>query len=85
MGRIRGPYNADFPVGSAVRIAGQEVLKGFQRPQWVYHHPLDAAQLEQAGRVTKVLEVGYYHGGDEMYELEGIPGLWHEACLEVVS
>lgn len=25
--------------------------------------------------------VTFYHGGDELYELKGVPGLWHEACL----
>jgi hypothetical protein len=28
-----------------------------------------------------VTSVRYYHGGDVLYELEGIPGIWHEACL----
>jgi hypothetical protein len=26
-------------------------------------------------------EVGFYHGGDVLYTLDGIPGLWHEQCL----
>jgi hypothetical protein len=24
-------------------------------------------------------------GGDELYELDGVPGIWHESCLRVVS
>jgi hypothetical protein len=22
--------------------------------------------------------VGFYHGGDELYELASVPGIWHE-------
>lgn len=27
-------------------------------------------------------EIGYYHGGDELYWLKGVPGVWHERCLK---
>jgi hypothetical protein len=27
------------------------------------------------------VSVGFYHGGDVLYVLEGIPGVWHESCL----
>ena len=27
------------------------------------------------------MRVGFYHGGDALYELEGVPGVWHEVCL----
>jgi hypothetical protein len=23
-----------------------------------------------------------HHGGDELYKLKGVPGIWHEQCLE---
>jgi hypothetical protein len=85
MGRVRGPYKADFPEGSTVRIASKDVLKGFQRPQWAYHNPLSDAQLDQAGKVCTVQSVGFYHGGDDLYELQGVAGIWHEGCLELVS
>ena len=52
------------------------------RASWKYHHPLGEAQLDAAGRTAVVARVGYYHGGDPLYELEGLPGLWHEVCLE---
>jgi hypothetical protein len=39
-------------------------------------------QLEAAGKAAQVKSVGFYHGGDELYELEDLPGLWHEANLE---
>jgi hypothetical protein len=81
MGKLRGPYKADFPVGTRVQIAGREILEGFRRPQYPYHHPIEPDQLQFAGRVSTVREAGYYHGGDELYQLEGIPGYWHEECL----
>jgi hypothetical protein len=43
---------------------------------------LDAVQLEYAGRIAEVESVGFYHGGDELYKLQGLPGIWHEVCLE---
>jgi hypothetical protein len=80
MGTRNGPYNADFPEGTTVRIASLVELAEF-RASWKYHHPLADEQLEFSGRIAKVASVGYYHGGYELYELEGIPGLWHECCL----
>jgi hypothetical protein len=84
MGRTKGPYNAEFPKGSQVRIAPKAVLEGFLRPAWKYHSPLEPPQLDWAGRNATVTSVGYYHGGDELYQLENVPGLWHEQCLESV-
>jgi hypothetical protein len=74
------PYNEQFPVGTRVQIAPQERLDEFKR-SWRYHHPLTLEQLSFAGRPAVVRNVGFYHGGDVLYELEGIPGLWHEQCL----
>jgi len=81
MGRTRGPYRAEFPKGSTVRIASRSVLEGFLRPVWVYHHPLEPSQLDWAERTAKVADVGFYHGGDELYQLDNVPGIWHEQCL----
>jgi hypothetical protein len=74
------PYNEQFPVGTCVQIASKEQLEGFWR-SWQYHHPLTVEQLAFAGRPAVVRSVGFYHGGDVLYELEGIPGIWHERCL----
>ena len=52
------------------------------RKTWKWHHPLQEEQLRYSGATSVVQDVGFYHGGDELYELEGIPGIWHEACLE---
>lgn len=74
------PYKDRFTVRQAVLIADREALEAFRR-EWKYHHPLQPMQFEYAGRAAVVASVGFYHGGDPLYELEGVPGLWHEACL----
>lgn len=48
----------------------------------MYHNKLTDEQMPFAGCVPRVAKVGYYHGGDPLYELEGLPGVWHEVCLE---
>ena len=73
-------YNAQYPPGTPVRIADRGALEEF-RATWRYHNPLTIEQLEYASLVTKVASVSYYHGGDVLYELQGIPGLWHEEVL----
>jgi hypothetical protein len=75
-----GVYKAAFPKGSTVRVADRASLDEFKR-EWKYHHKLLPEQLEYADRVTTVEDVGFYHGGDPLYKLEGVPGLWHEQCL----
>ena len=74
-------YAERFPVGTRVRIADRGTLDRFQR-EWHFHHPLQADQLAHSGRETVVREVGFYHGGDVLYTLEGVPGIWHEPCLK---
>ena len=65
---------ARFAEGSTVRIADREVLDNFLRT-WKYHHKLDPAQLEYAGRIARVEKSGMYHGGDILYKLENVPGI----------
>lgn len=74
------PYREAYPVGAAVRIADRNFLEEF-RSSWKYHHRLDEDQLEYADTVTTVANVGFYHGGDPVYGLAGVPGLWLEQCL----
>jgi hypothetical protein len=74
------PYKEAFPIGTEVRTADQAFLKKFAA-SWKYHHKLQPEQLAYGGRVTEVKAVGFYHGGDPVYTLEGIPGLWLEQCL----
>jgi len=77
-------YLEQFPAGSAVRVKPYPVLQDF-RHTWRFHNPLSDEMLRFAGRETSVTAVGFYHGGDVLYTLEGIPGTWHESCLELVE
>lgn len=80
MGKTKGLNQADFEVGTDVRIADRAFLEKFLEAGQ-YHHELEPEQLEFADRVAKVGKVEFFHGGDEIYTLEGIPGVWHEECL----
>jgi hypothetical protein len=71
------PYEARFREGDRVRIQARAALEQFMA-EWKYHHPLESEQLAFAGQNAVVKSVGYYHGGDVLYELENMPGLWHE-------
>jgi hypothetical protein len=82
MGKSKGPYNCEFPKGTAVRIANRDFLEKFLR-EWKYHHKLTPEQLDYHDQVSIVANASVYHGGDELYELEGIPGIWHEECLKI--
>jgi hypothetical protein len=84
MGAQKGPYNADFPVGTRVRVKTREFLEEFRR-SWKLHDPLKDFQLDYAGRAAKVGSVGYYFGADELYTLEGVPRIWNEPCLELAE
>jgi hypothetical protein len=74
------PYKEAFPVGTVLRIADRVFLDDF-KATWEYHHKLTTEQVGFAGEQTRVAQVGFYHGGDALYTLAGIPGLWHEQCL----
>jgi hypothetical protein len=77
---MNAPYNAAYAVGAEVRIAARSALGGFAKT-WKLHNPLTIEQLPFAGRQATVPSVGYYHGGDVLYVLNDVPGVWHEACL----
>jgi len=57
------------------------MLEDFAR-NWKYHHKLQPEQMKYAGIQATVKSVGFYHGGDQLYVLEYVPGIWHEICLE---
>jgi len=78
------PYREAFAVGTTVRVAGRAALEQF-RASWRYHHPLNENQLQHPDQTAMVQEVRFYHGGDPLYTLEGIPGIWHEECLRPAS
>ena len=73
MGKTKGAYKAEFEVGSKVRVADRAFLESFLEAGQ-YHNELEPNQLEFGGVVTKVKTVSFFHGGDETYTLEGIPG-----------
>lgn len=74
------PYEARFSVGESVRVKHRDALEQFAR-DWRYHNPLTAEQLSFADMIASVSEVGFYHGGDPLYKLDQLPGVWHEVCL----
>jgi hypothetical protein len=83
LGKTRGLNVAEFEVGTQVRVADRPFLENFLE-EGQYHNELEPEQLEYAGRVASVARVEFFHGGDEIYTLEGIPGVWHEECLRAV-
>ncbi len=83
MGKTKGLNQAEFETGTEARIADRAFLEQFLEAGQ-YHHELEPEQLDYADRVAKVKKVEFFHGGDEIYTLEGIPGVWHEECLRRV-
>lgn len=81
MGKTKGSYKAEFPVGTWVLVADRQTLENFM-DEWKWHHPLEASLLQFAGRCAQVESMSFYHGGDELYQLKGLPGIWHESCLK---
>ena len=77
-------YKELYPVGTEVRVLPRGKLEDFQRT-WRYHHALQDGQLPYAGAVARIATVAFYHGGDVLYTLENIPGIWHEVCLDSAS
>ena len=73
-------YREEFPVGSLVQVLPRPSLEEF-RETWRHHNPLQEEQLSFADATARVREVGFYHGGDVLYHLDGLPGIWHEGCL----
>ena len=72
---------AKYTDGTTVRIGALPRLQDFLQT-WKLHHKLEHQQLAFAGRVAKVKKSYMYHGGYVLYELEGVPGIWHEQLLE---
>jgi hypothetical protein len=77
-------YREKYVKGSSVKIVSRQELESF-RDTWGLHHKLEDEQLSYADHIARVRSVGFYHGGDVLYELEAIPGIWHECCLRAIS
>jgi hypothetical protein len=69
------PYKEAFPAGMRIRVANRPFLELFIK-EWKYHHKLTPDQLAYADQEATVSTVGFYHGGDPVYTLDGIPGIW---------
>jgi hypothetical protein len=78
------PYENVFAIGTPVRIKNRMHLEHFVRV-WKYHNSLRDEQIAFADVATVVADVGFYHGGDPLYRLNDVPGVWHEDCLSPVS
>lgn len=77
-------YQERFTIGSPVRIVSRAELEAFRR-EWTHHNPLADEQLPFADYEAVVADVGFYHGGDPLYVLTGVPGVWHESCLAALQ
>jgi hypothetical protein len=73
-------HKEEYGKSTKVKIRDRDQMLDFMAT-WKYHDKLQTEQLEFAGVVATVKSVGYYHGGDVLYWLEGVPGAWHEVCL----
>jgi hypothetical protein len=62
-------------------VKPRSFLKQFQRPEWIYHHPISDEQLDFAGLTDTVKGVEFNHGVF-FYLLVQTPGVWREECLE---
>jgi hypothetical protein len=76
------PYREKYGVGTMVKVVAADRLQAFQST-WKFHNRLAPEQLAYADRQAEVARVYFYHGGDVLYVLEGVPGIWHEECLEL--
>ena len=72
-----------YTPGSSVRILSRERLDALSRGS-KYRLKIEENQFAYAGQVAMVKWSGLYHGGGFVYQLDGVPGFWHETLLEPV-
>jgi hypothetical protein len=73
-----------YTEGSSVRIRSREQLEDLARSR-KNQVKIDSNQLAFAGQIAMVKWSGLFHGGGYVYQLDGVPGYWHELVLEPVS
>jgi hypothetical protein len=78
------PYKEKYAVGTTVKIVAADRLEAF-RLAWKFHNKLVPEQVAYADHQAEVEGVSFYHGGDVLYKLKAVPGIWHEECLELAS
>jgi hypothetical protein len=71
---------AKYKDGAKVRICPRSELEEFLRT-WKLHNKLRPEQIEYGGTSATVEKSFMYHGGYVLYQLKGIPGIWHEQLL----
>lgn len=74
-------YWNKFVEGDEVTVLDRRSLEHF-RSTWRYHHNVDDLMLEHAGRKSRIVSVAFYHGGNVLYALSGLPRMWHECLFE---
>jgi hypothetical protein len=70
-----------YTEGSRVRICSRARIEEFVRTGR-YRRKIEDQQLAFAGQMATVKWSGLYDGGGFVYQLAGVPGLWHEQLLE---
>jgi hypothetical protein len=75
---------AKFEDGAAVRISTRAELERFLQT-WNLHNKLQPEQLLYGGETATVEKSFMYHGGDVLYQLKGVPGIWHERLLQLAQ
>jgi|SRR5688572_9535111 hypothetical protein len=68
-----------FKEGAEIRIASSAQIEQFARTSQ-FHDLLRPEQLQHANRTAIVRASGIYRG-DVVYQLKGVPGIWHEQLL----
>ena len=83
MGKTKGVNNAEFEVGTEVRIADRAFLEKFMEAGQ-YHNELEPEQLDYAGRTAQGERCIVFPRRRRDIYAEGVPGVWHEECLTAV-
>jgi hypothetical protein len=72
---------AKFKEGASVQVCSRAELEGFLQ-KWKLHNKLQPEQLAYGGAKATVEKSFMYHGGYMLYQLKGLPGIWHEQLLQ---
>ena len=73
-------HRAAFSIGASVRIKERTELERFAR-DWTSTNSLTPHQFCDAGVAGVVDSVAFDDGGNPLYTLERIGGIWHEENL----
>jgi hypothetical protein len=69
----------NYGVGDSSAAHGdQDYFSGWFSQKLEVPPQLETDQLKCADKIAEVKSVGFYHGGDVLYEIKGVPSVWHE-------